>query len=181
MRREVLPCRIFHSGALMTPGAAVLTRFPGEPDRGGKHLERSEIAGELLSRSLKSSGGGWGGVGGSARHPLCGATGVTWMHLYRSTGSKAFYSKTRAESQPCHGKIVLYWINYTVKQAPYSIISISLTLSFTSLLPNPYVELISPRPWFIGPCYQWRLSERAMPSSEWCFLLSGTKRLSPPS
>ena len=37
----------------MMPRAAALSRTPGEPDRCGKLFERSEIAGELLSRSLK--------------------------------------------------------------------------------------------------------------------------------
>ncbi len=60
--------------------AVALSRTPGEPDRGRKLSERSKIAGELLSRSLKFIWLRRVRKGGSAGHSLSGATSVTLIH-----------------------------------------------------------------------------------------------------
>lgn len=58
----------------MMPRAAALSRTPGEPDRGGKLLERSDTAEmfKVPKNHLVASESGW-----STGHSLRGATSVT--------------------------------------------------------------------------------------------------------
>lgn len=63
----------------MMPGAAMLSRTPGEPDRGGKLFKKVEncrgTTFKVSKNHLVESESGW-----STGHSLCGTTSVTRMH-----------------------------------------------------------------------------------------------------